>query len=403
MGAIGNTFRIRYSEQNSSAGNPPCGQGKEVYMHEQGETVQNTEKMWYVMVHLSPQWIETMLHREKQGELMDREQPETPARAEDFDFFVPFQFMRPDTTDDVRSIFHNFVFISASAERLRAILASNWNTMSRLHLRHYRNKSGAPIMITDEEYQQLRATFMNRQLKMFFGTPVDTIGEMVVGDRVILLIDGWKGKQGKIQRVSLKKGRVHMVVAVDILGHTKSVNFEDLHDGDVIFADHATQQLLTGNLISNIESQLVTILGHYYQKNAAEKMRRDYPRLNRLMAYANVQVDDEDDRKRFTALMLICATLLNEEDAIARYTTQVQQWLSAPNSQFSLSDSQFSISDFTSAYLSVALFVATRDPRLRDAAKAYRKTHPDSAPILGTLINKIRDAHAVKSHTYLQV
>ena len=146
--------------------------------------------------------------------------------------------MRPDSTDEIREIFHHFVFIRASQERLRAMVESEWNTRSRLHLRYYRDRSGKNITISDEEYQQLRSTILNRQLKIFFGKPVEPVGQMAVGDRVTLLIDDWHGKQGKIERIRLKKGRVSMTVAVDILGHTKSVNFEDLHDGDVIFSDH---------------------------------------------------------------------------------------------------------------------------------------------------------------------
>ena len=50
----------------------------------------------------------------------------------------------------------------------------------------------------------------------------------------------------------------------------------------------------------------------------------------------------------------------------------------------------------TEAYLCLALFIATRDPRLRDAVKAYRKSHPDCPQIIGTFINKVRNIPTVK-------
>lgn len=347
-------------------------------MSEQKNDNSNAKNRWFVMIHHSPKWIETMLLKEKNGEMLEegiREQ-----RAEPFEFFIPFQFMRPDTTDEVRSLFHNFVFINATAERLRAILSSDWNTTSRYILRFYRNKGGAPITVSDEELRQLKATLLNRQLKVFFGMPVENIGEMAVGDTVTLLIDGWRGRQGKIERVKLKKGRVAMVVAVDILGHTQSVNFEDLHDGDVIFADHDTEQLLTGNLISNIEGPIATMLGHFFRKDNAELKRRDYPRLNRFLSYANIQVDDEDDCRRFTALMLLVATMLGEKGLCHRFAQQLQEWLPS-SSSYSLTD----------AYMLIALFVHTHDPAYRDAAKAYRKSHPDCPAVLRTFINKVRN------------
>ena len=334
------------------------------------------------MVHRKPQFIETMLHRESRGELLDKDEKQAASTLEPFEFFVPFLFMRPDTQDEVRSIFHNFVFLRASEERLRSILNAPWNSTSA-RLRHYRDRSGKLIMISDEEYQQLRATFMNRQLKLFFGLPVENIGEMAVGDRVTLLIDDWRGKQGKIERIRLKKGRASMTVAVNILGQTKSVCFEDLHDGDVIFADHDTEQLLTGNLIANMEPQIATILGHFMGKDKTEKMRRNAPHLNRFLSYATILIDDDDDRCRFLSLMLLCAKMLNEEEIVKRYQSELKNLLNEEDT-------------YTQAYMRLALFVATRNPHYRDAVKAYRKTHSDCPPILGTLFNKVRNLPTVK-------
>ena len=336
-------------------------------MHEQADKPQTSDKQWNVMIHLSPLFIETMLHRERV--------------LSPFDYFVPYLFMRPDSSDEIREIFHSFVFISVSPERLHTIVQSDWNTKSRLHLRYYRNRSGRAITISDEEYQQLRATIVNRQLKVFFGKPVEPLGQLAVGDRVTLLIDDWRGKQGKIERIRLRKGRVTMTVAVNILGQTKSVNFENLHDGDVVFADHDTEQLLTGNLISNIEGPIATMLGHYFRKDNAQLMRHDFPRLNRYFSYANIQVDDDDDRLRFTSLMLMCSLMLGETAVSKRYQQQLTEWLA---------DVTVPRTD-TDAYVMLALFVSTRNPRLRDAVKAYRKTHPDCSPIIGTLVNKVRD------------
>lgn len=355
-------------------------------MHEQKNSIRRTEEHWNVMTHHKPQWIDAMLYKENRGELSATDEEGDESATEPFEFFVPFLFMRPDAADEIRSIFHNFVFVKASQERLRAIVESEWNKSANMRLRYYRDRSGKNITITDEEFQQLRATFLNRQLKVFFGMPVDTIGEMAVGDRVTLLIDGWKGKQGKIERIRLKNGLVSMTVAVDILGHTKSVNFEDLHDGDVIFADHDTEQLLTGNLISNMERPIATMLGHYFRKNNADVKRRDFPRLNRYLSYANIQVDDENEQKRFVSLMLLCATMLGETALCDRYAAQLIEWLSDEKEVDNVAD----------ACMLIALFVYTRHPAYRDAAKAFRKAHSDCPSILGTFINKVRDIPAKK-------
>jgi hypothetical protein len=39
----------------------------------------------------------------------------------------------------------------------------------------------------------------------------------------------------------------------------------------------------------------------------------------------------------------------------------------------------------------VAMFVVTRKPKFRDAAKAYRKAHPDCPDIIRRFLSKVRD------------
>ena len=359
-------------------------------MLKQEETETDTGKNWYVMIHQKPQWIEAMLHKDSCGELTAKgTQPLPP-----YDFFVPFQFMRPSAKDELRNDFHNFVFIRASASRIRKIVSVEWNVKARLHLHHYRDTNQQPIIISDKEMQQLRDTLQNRQLKAFFGQPV---GDMAVGDTVILQFEPWMGKMGKIEKIAYRKGRLLMTVGINIMGGTKSVRFEDLHDGEVVFADAERKRLLSGNLISNFEDEMVNILGHRFREKAADKILRDRSRLIRLMGYANIHITDEDYRKRFTALMLLCSYLLFEAEARDHYLAQVCQWLSLdpvnrkPSSVNCKPSTVNPPQTPTDAYLMVALFICTRNPKFRDAAKAYRKTHSDCPDIIRRLLSKVRD------------
>ena len=350
------------------------------------------------MTHHNPQCIETMLEKESKGEFLTLEQMDAGYQLEPFEYYVPYLYMRPDASDGLRSVFHNFVFISASEKRIREIVSSKWNTQTRYRLYHYCNRSGEEIMISDKEYQQLRDLIYNSQLKVFFGVPVTPLREMKVGNQVLLQVKNWENHPGIIERIKLKKNKVCIRVSFNFLGKTKSVSFDDLHDGDVTFADKVTEQLISGDLIRNFENEVSLLLGHCFSNRSAEKAHQDTSNLRRLYSFADIQIEDEDDCKRFTSLMLICAALLNEKDAIIRYTTQLQQWLYGKDMErgskfFILNSSLFTI---TEAYMMIALFVSTRDPRLRDAAKAFRKDNPDCPKILGTFINKVRDIPTIK-------
>ena len=367
------------------------------------------------MIHRKPQLIETMLEKESRGELLTRELVDVDYHPEPFDFYVPYLYMRPDASDELRSIFHSFVFINASEERIQEIVQSDWNTKTHYRLTHYRNRSGKLITISDIEYNQLRDIIYNSQLKVFFSVPLPSVRKMQVGNKVLLKLKNWENHPGVIESIRLKKDSVSIRVAFNFLGQTKSVCFDDLHDGDVIFADSVTEQLISGDLIENFEKEVSILLGHRFKKQRNEMVNgkwsmvneKDLSRLRRLLSYADIQIDDEDDRKRFISLMLICAALLGDKEACEKFKTQILQWLEESNST-SLCEktSIFHFSLFTfhfiEAYMLLALFIYTRDPRLRSAVKAYRKEHPDCPPILGTFINKVRDIQTSKPVCHLE-
>ena len=345
-----------------------------MYMHELKEIMNDTGLRWYVMVHQNPRWIETMLLKDSRGELVKEGAPVLPP----YEFFVPYQFLRPSTDEDLREDLRSFVFMQVSEKRIHDIITSEWNAGARSHLHHYRDTNGHVVTISDSEMQQLRTTLQSRQLKVFFGQP---IGDMAVGDTVILQFSPWKGKIGKVEKIAYKKNRLVMTVGVNIMNRTKSVKFEDLHDGDVLFADEERGRLLSGNLIENFENEMVSILGHKFREKNPDKVIKDRSRLIRLLSYASLQLTDADDHKRFTALMLLCSYLLFEKEARDHYKAQLAEWL----------DGVREARTATEAYLMVAMYVVTRKPRFRDAAKAYRKNHPDCPDVIRRFLSKVRD------------
>lgn len=363
---------------------PPAGialpdKGKKcIDMTEQNDTTNDAMTaggdVWYVMVHQNPRWIETMLLKDSRGDLTpEGEQPLPP-----YEFFVPYQFLRPSTDDDLRDDLHSFVFVHVSEQRIRQIVRSEWNDGTRYRFHHYRDTTGRVVTISDSEMTQLRQTLQSRQLKVFFGQPV---GDMAVGDTVILQFDPWKGKIGKVEKITYRRGHLVMTVGVNIMNRTKSVKFEDLHDGDVLFADEERGRLLSGDLIANFENEMVNILGHKFREKSPGKVIKDRTRLIRLLSYANMQMADADDHRRFTALMLLASYLLFEQEARDRYKAQLREWL----------DGVREARTATEAYLMVALFVVTRKPKYRDAAKAYRKSHADCPDIIRRFLSKVSD------------
>lgn len=353
---------------------------------------------WYVMTHLNPAQIEWMLQRENLGEFR-RDGDPVP---EPLEYFIPFQFLRRaptvaaptsvtedyvvrDVTDllaeednGVREALHNYIFLHADEKRIAQLLESEWNRNGRLHLFHNRNLSGEPLRVADAEMRSFIDTLRNRQLRYYIGQPVDALE---VGDTVTLHIDPWEGRKATITRMEVCGGRTKLTVTLEILGNLTRVTFPDVHEGDVTFDDEATGRLFTGNLLRNFEDEMVAILARRFgHKPTDDDRRHTQGRLARLYAYSNTTIDNLDDYRRFTALMLLCASLLGEKEDSRQYVNQLEDWLGG----------RAEASNATDAYLMLALFVALRDPALREAVKVYRNNHDDCPQVIRQMFSKIK-------------
>ncbi len=366
---------------------------------------QTDDTSWYVMWHLNPTLIDIMLQKESSGAFLQADdEPLTPFR-----YYIPFMYMpviptdrqRDDEFSDkhysatadqnaLRSDFHNFVFIQAPFERVRRIVQSDWNRKARLHLRWYRDTTGKEVRLRDADVQLLVKTIEDRHLQFFFDQPLD---EFSIGDKVILQMAPWTGKQAEVTKVKVQKDRIRMTVSLNILGRTKSINFPDVSLGDVRFVDPHKGRLLTGNPIDNYEEEIIDILYNRYSKASNEETRQnDDQRLRRLSTYTNIYVENPDDQARFLALKLLTAYFRYDKKRVARYTEEVQaslKTLQTDKETGCLSPCQTD----TEARLLISLFIITRDPNLRTAVKTYRQTHPESSDILRryfAIIKKIK-------------
>lgn len=350
------------------------------------------------MTYPNPAQVEWMLQRENLG-IFRRDDS---SQDEPLEYFIPFQFMLrapvkaapSSATDDyadsivrdpqavedngVREALHNYVFINADEQRISRLLESEWNTGGRLHLHHYRTISGEPLRVKDDEMRRFMETLRNRQLRYYLGQPIDSIG---VGDTVTLHIAPWEGRKATITRLELRSGRSKLTVTIDILGNLTRVTFPDVHDGDITFDDESIERLITGNLLRNFEQEVLAILSRRFSRKPNEDdRRRDNSRVMRLYGYNGIIINDIDEQRRFTALMLICATLLGEKDAKKQYVDQLEEWLG---------DLTEPTTD-TEAYLMISLFVALRRPSLREAVKSYRNSHDDCSEIIRQLFAKVK-------------
>ena len=355
-------------------------------MYKEDETNENGNNAmpWFILCHLNPTWIESMLRKDCEGQFLAPNAPQLPP----YQLYIPYHYMplpvKDGHVDDqdlkdydpiqdmngLRSDLHNFVFIQAAEGRVEQIVKSDWNRKTRLHLYYYRNPEGEKVTIPDVEMQQLIKTLQDHHLTFYFDQP---IVEFVVGVAVMLQMDPWRGKRGIIKAITVKKDRTDITVSLNIFNRTKSINFKGVNVGDVQFEDEHRGKLLSGNPITNYEEEIIDILSHRFtQKRIEEVVESDRYRLKRLSTYSHIFVEDSDDAARFIALKLLCSYLREEKRKVEHHIQEVQTLLEGKTTPETDRD----------AYLMMALFIATRNPQLRDAVKTYRTTHPNSPDIL---------------------
>ncbi|MBR1548126.1 MAG: hypothetical protein IJ637_05310 [Prevotella sp.] len=366
-------------------------------MNETQDTI--SADRWYVMRHLNPQQIDTLLQMDSDGKL--RQKSDEPLRP--YRFYVPFQYMPiissrnatdgkagkekkyapEDDVNALRNDLHNFVFIQAPAERVKAIVYSDWNMRGRLRLTYYRNTDHQEVTIPDKEMQQLMETIEERHLQFYIDQPIDSFAPH---DRVILQMEPWTGKHGEIKKITVKNGQALMTISLNILGRTKSINFTGIQPGDVTFEDAERGRVLSDNPITNYEEEIIDLLSHRFgNSSSADTAQQDHQRLRRLATYNHIYVEDAEERARFTALKLICAYLLQS----SRKDVYLQEVVGM------LDGKQTATSD-ADAYLMTSLFVATRQAMWRTAIKEYRSNHPDSSDTLRRYLSILKDIKTKK-------
>jgi len=291
-------------------------------------------------------------------------------------YFIPYLFLAKhqatsqedaEAIRQVRNVLHSYVFIQAPAERVQQLVDSDWNRSGVSQLSYKRSYGGEPLQISDDELQRFIATLKNSQLRYYVGQP---LGDFVVGDSVTLHIEPWEGYHATISNIVLRSGRACLTVRMELFGSIIPITFPDVKEGEVSIDDPGREKLLSGNLISNFEEEVIQVLGN----------GRDTAPLQRIYAYRDIQVDNPDDLQRFTALMLICAQLLGDLEARNAYIKRLGKWL--PETNLPRTD--------TEAYMLTALFVALRNPVLRDYVKAYLRATPNHSEVLHRLFAKAK-------------
>lgn len=342
-------------------------------------TTGNDIVCWYVMKHLAPERIERWLQ-------------EYSISNDDgcqllYEYFIPFRFLSRITiyqkdrmkgnasqqsTDEynkLRDDLHDFVFIRTTSQGIRMLLSSGWNRTARVRLRHYRDRQGQAITVSEKLMRPFIEILCEQRIRFSIGIPVDTAAH---NDLVTINNGLFKGHMAYIVDVLHTAEGISLTLGINMFGGMKSLRLPGFREEDVSMKKDVNDIIGT-RFITNIEERLLEILSHRLSKPQSEEiMKQDAATLNQIYHYSYVSISQPDVRRRFKALMLICSYLRYDEQACQTFSTAVQEELDTiPND----------ITD-TRTYLMIALYIVQRNVQLRTAAKEYIQQTPDCTPVL---------------------
>lgn len=344
-----------------------------------------------------------------------------------YEYFIPFADLktRPTekkSTDDdeyksydamlderaLRNDLHHYIFIRKPKEVMLQILDAPWHKALRNRLYTYRDENGVPIEISNTEMERFKTVIKRYDFQIVNGEPSDEVRE---GDLVAIISGPMEGSDGQVQEIREKGGQVLLTVVFSMFQDKMRIAVPGISISDVRLKTQDAQQLLQDPVIGHFEDELIELLCHLHGKKGSHALNKeDQKRLKFLYQYSDIVFEDnEDNRKKFAALMLICAYLLNDKDAITRRTQQVEDLLLTSDLRpltFDLrpltSDPRPLTSDLRpltselACYLMTALFIVKHEAPLRQQVKAWRQSHPDCSLALRRFVSIAKQIRCYK-------
>ena len=345
----------------------------------EGQTIR-----WYVMRHLNPERIERRLQEENVSA--------DNCQRLLYEYFIPFRFLsritvrQKDRVEDngsvlledeynsLRDHLHDFVFIRTTEQGIRQLLQRPWNTEARVRLCHYRDRQRQAITVAENLMRPFIEILCEQRIRFTLGLPVDTA---VHNDLVTINTGLFKGHTAYIVDILHTSDGISLTLGINMFGGMKSLQLPGFREDEVTMQKDVND-IIGCHFITNIEELLLEILSHRLNRQSSdEDARQDAAILNRICHYSYIRISQPDVRRRFMALMLICAYLRYDEQACHSFAAIVQVELDATPAD--MAD--------TRTYLMIALYIAQRNVQHRTAAKEYIQQHPDCPIVLRRLMS----------------
>lgn len=333
---------------------------------------------WYVMTHLEPLLIDRYLQFEN-AERLKKGQASilyvipylymTKANVERFqedEANASRESLRAmkeaDEYNSLRNSLHSFVFIKCTEEGIVELTSREWNRHGRLHLFHYRTKSGTPIKVSEEEMQPLLSFFIEQHQRFSF-TPYTE--EMSSCEMVYIKRGIFKNYKASVIEVHHLATGISLTLGIPMFGNEFMMELYDYSVSDVEVRGRL-EHFFEPHFIKGLEADLFDILRRWVlHRHTDETYREDMSKLNTYSILHYLKFEDNATHNHFRALMLLCATLRKDRQAKASLIPVIMEMVSSTDKP--ATDEE--------CFLLAVIFFATKKIDYRKAISEYGRTN----------------------------
>ena len=319
-------------------------------------------RKWFIMTSPDPKMVELRLLEEN----IAREKWGMPT----FQYFIPYQFLKRRVADSnpedeaedgrffnpmnradvsannqLRTALKRYIFIRSSDRDLEALLGGRENHDCYRTLWFYRDKNRNKLTVSD-----------------------DAMGENA---EVVLNTTPFKGYRARVLEMRQDRKGFSLTVGIYVLQGTMYLRLPSLRLEDVLYepknADPVVRENNRYRLIEDVQRQLFGVMSRRMEGGRSEKSRhKDASLLDSLYNYRYRTFSGDAMRRKFRALMLLCAVLRGDRFGTEELVVEVKKELdgieSRPKSKMSVS---------VRAFLQSVLYIATCDTSYYKEAMDY--------------------------------
>lgn len=350
-------------------------------------------RYWYVMTHLEPSLIDRQLQSENAVRLGKGQ----PALL----YVIPYLYMSKASMsraqsdgsgtsreclesqkaaadhNSLRDSLHGFVFIRATDAEISDLTGRDWNRYGRLHLFHYRTKSGSPIKVCSAEMQPLLDFLIERHHRFSF-MPYAACPPSV--ESVYIKRGIFKDRKATVIEVHHRASGISLTLGLPMFGNEVMMELYDYSVSDVE-VQGSLEHVFEPQFVRCFESDLLSILRRrVLHRHTEATYRDDMKKLNAYGLLHYLRFEDGSVHGHFQSLLLLCAALRRDSHARDALLPVVHGLMSSPTEP-STDDDAF--------YLCV-LFLATMNVSYRKQVRAYIRTHEVRSSSLAAILPLVK-------------